>query len=94
MTIANGSDMGVFAHGDGARELELAGRLRYEAGSRHYAPQRLSLPKILRLDDRLGTIKPGLLADLVCVEGDPTHDIKALRQVKLVMKEGVVYREP
>ena len=50
--------------------------------------------KTLRLDDRLGAVKPGLLADLVCVDGDPTHEIKALRQVKLVMKEGVLYREP
>ena len=50
--------------------------------------------KTLRLDDRVGTVKPGLLADLVAVEGDPTHDIKTVRQVKLVMKGGILYREP
>jgi imidazolonepropionase-like amidohydrolase len=50
--------------------------------------------KILRLDDRLGAIKPSLLADVVGVEGDPTRDIKSVRQVKLVMKEGILYREP
>jgi imidazolonepropionase-like amidohydrolase len=93
VTIANGSDMGVFAHGDGARELELL----VDYGMT--PPQALRAAtavgaKVLRLDQRLGTIRPGLLADLVAVEGDPTRDIKALRKVKLVMKGGVFYSEP
>jgi imidazolonepropionase-like amidohydrolase len=93
VTIANGSDMGVFAHGEGARELELL----VDFGMKPVDALRASTSiaaKTLRLDDRLGAIKPGLRGDLICVEGDPTQDIKALRQVKLVMKDGVLYREP
>jgi imidazolonepropionase-like amidohydrolase len=93
VTIANGSDMGVFAHGDGARELELL----VEYGMKPVEAMRSAtsvVAKTLRLDHRVGSIAPGLLADMVAVAGDPTHDIKALRQIKLVMKAGVVYREP
>jgi imidazolonepropionase-like amidohydrolase len=93
VTIANGSDMGVFAHGDGARELELLVDYGMKPANALHAATSVAA-KTLQLEDRLGSIKPGLLADIVCVDGDPTRDIKNLRQVKLVMKEGVLYREP
>ena len=48
--------------------------------------------RVLHLDDKIGTVKPGLFADLIAVEGDPTRDVGALRRVKFVMKGGVVYK--
>lgn len=91
VTIVNGSDMGVFAHGQGARELELlvdCGLTPVEA----LRAATSDAARVLRQRDRVGRVTPGLLADLIAVDGDPTHEIKALRRVGLVMKGGKVVR--
>ncbi len=93
VTIVNGSDVGVFAHGDAARELELlvdyglppARALRAATGD---------AARVLGLDATLGAVRPGRLADLIAVEGDPTADVRALRRVRFVMKGGTVYKAP
>jgi imidazolonepropionase-like amidohydrolase len=91
VTIAAGSDAGVFAHGDQARELELM--VAYGMTPLHALRSATAIDAIaLGLADRLGAIRPGLLADLVAVEGDPGQEIAALRKVKLVMKGGVLHR--
>jgi imidazolonepropionase-like amidohydrolase len=92
VTIVNGSDAGVFAHGDNARELELLvdyGMTPTQA----LRTATINAAKALHLDQKIGTIKPGLLADLIAVEGDPTKEIAALRKVRFVMKEGAIHRQ-
>ena len=91
--LAMGGDVGVFAHGDNAREMELLVR-DYGLTPLQVLRQATSgNAQIFHLADR-GNIRPGLLADLVAVAGDPTQDVAALRQVQLVMKGGVLYRQP
>ena len=90
VTICNGSDVGVFTHGDNAREIEMlvdygmpvAAALKAATSGGYRA---------LGLMDR-GRVAPGQLADLIAVAGNPTTDIHALRQIRFVMKGGDVFR--
>ncbi|TAK15586.1 MAG: amidohydrolase family protein [Acidobacteria bacterium] len=85
--IASGSDVGVFAHGDNARELELM--VAYGMKPIDAIRSATSVDaKVLHLETLLGRVSSNLLANLIAVDGDPTADIKALRKIKLVMKAG------
>ena len=93
ITIASGSDVGVFAHGDNAREIETMVAWGMPIIDALRSATSIDA-RVLHLEDKIGRVKSGLWADLIAVEGDPTHDISSLRRVRFVMKSGVVYKSP
>jgi imidazolonepropionase-like amidohydrolase len=91
--ICMGGDVGVYAHGDNAREMELMVAYGMRASAVLIAATGGNA-RLFGLESRLGAVRPGLLADLVAVSGDPTQDISAVRQVRFVMKGGEVVAGP
>src|SRR5205809_869099 len=92
VTIINGSDVGTFPHGDNARELEAMVAYGMSVLAALKSASSVAA-KVLHMENQIGAVKPGLYADLVAFDGDPTKDLSALRRVKFVMKNGVVYRD-
>ncbi len=87
-----GGDVGVFPHGDNLRELEMM----VAAGLPAADATRIATSgnaATFHVGNRLGSVKAGMLADLIAVDGDPTRDLAALRKVRFVMKDGKVYRD-
>jgi imidazolonepropionase-like amidohydrolase len=93
VTIANGSDVGVFAHGDEAREIETMVAWGMPVVDALRSATSIDA-RVLHMEEKLGRVKTGLFADLIAVEGDPTRDISAIRRVRFVIKDGTVYKQP
>ncbi|MFN0216526.1 MAG: amidohydrolase family protein [Saprospiraceae bacterium] len=90
--IAFGTDSGVSPHGKNNLEFGLMA----EAGMNNSDILRaatLDAAILLRMEDRIGTLEPGKLADIVAVEANPLEDIRAMLKVVFVMKDGKVYRD-
>jgi imidazolonepropionase-like amidohydrolase len=88
--ICMGGDVGVYTHGQNWLEMDAMQRAGMPAADVLISATSRNA-RIFRLADR-GEVKPGLLADLVAVDGDPTKDISALRHVRFVMKGGQIVR--
>ena len=87
--ICMGGDVGVFAHGQNAREMELMAAAGMSPADVLVAAT-WGNARWLHLDGKLGAVRSGLLADLIAVDGDPVADIAAVRHVRLVMKGGAI----
>jgi imidazolonepropionase-like amidohydrolase len=92
VTIASGSDVGVFAHGDNALEIETMVKFGMPLVDALRSATSVNA-RVLHMSDKIGAVKQGLLADVIAVEGDPTKDVGALRKVKFVMKGGAIFKE-
>jgi imidazolonepropionase-like amidohydrolase len=90
--IAFGTDSGVSPHGENWREFVLMTDGGMPA-MKAIQSATIEAAKLLRIDDRLGSVEKGKVADLVAVAGNPLEDISLLSDVRFVMKSGVVYKQ-
>ncbi|HEY4681764.1 MAG TPA: amidohydrolase family protein [Candidatus Acidoferrales bacterium] len=89
--IAFGTDAAVYPHGMNAREFAVLVRLGMTPLAAIQTAT-LNAAGLLGLEDRIGTIEAGKLADLIAVEGNPLEDVRRLENVRFVMKAGAVYK--
>ena len=91
--IAFGTDTGVSPHGQNAHEFELmvAGGM---PPMKAIQSATLVSARLLKIEDRLGTLEEKKIADIVAVKGDPLADISLMKNITFVMKEGVVFKGP
>lgn len=91
VTICMGGDAGVFAHGDNSREMELM----VEYGMKPIEVLRSATAvnaRVFGYGDTIGSIRKGMLADVIMVKGNPSDSISDVRQVLFVMKDGKIYK--
>lgn len=89
VTICFGGDVGVFAHGDNARELEMM--VEYGMKPINALRSATSINAQVFHQDKIGRVKTGFLADLIAVEGKPDQNISDCRKIKFVMKDGTIF---
>ncbi len=90
VTICFGGDVGVFSHGDNARELEMM----VDYGMKPLDVLRSATSVNARVFhlDKLGEIKNGFLADLLIVKGQPDKTISDIRKIQMVIKDGLIVK--
>ena len=91
VTICMGGDAGVFTHGDNAREMIAMVRLGMSPLDVLRSATSVNA-EIFGYGNEFGTIKKGMLADIIAVAGDPSRNINAVKNVKMVMKDGKIYK--
>ncbi|MGB5820673.1 MAG: amidohydrolase family protein [Saonia sp.] len=88
--IVFGGDVGVFTHGENTRELEMM--VDYGMAPMAALQSATSVNARIFHLERLGKLEKGFLADIIAVTGDPIEDISTMKEVKFVMKDGVIYK--
>lgn len=91
VTICMGGDVGVFAHGDNARELEAMVDFGMKSIDALRSVTGINA-LVFNMEDKIGKLRKGLFADIIAVKGNPIKNISDLRNIMLVMKDGVIYR--
>lgn len=89
--IAFGTDSGVSPHGENGREFVLMVELGMPA-MEVIQSATIQGARLLRIEDELGSVEPGKIADLVAVKGNPLEKIELMLDIRFVMKDGVVYK--
>ncbi|RMG66942.1 MAG: amidohydrolase family protein, partial [Bacteroidetes bacterium] len=82
---------GVFPHGENAREFVYMVEGGMPPMEAIQSATRVAA-ELLRIDDEVGTLQAGLLADIVATPGDPLEDISTLQHITFVMKDGMIYK--